>query len=70
MTFAGVGALSSQEGHTDDSNSILSTGCANTSMSRITESYRSDTRLTYIIGSGIVDPENAENRSSARKPWL
>ena len=59
-TFAGMDTLSSQGGHTDDRNSISNTGCTNTSMSRITESYRSDTRLTYIISSGIVDPGNAE----------
>ena len=43
-TFAGLGAFLFQGGHTDDRNSILNIGCATTSMSRITESYRSDTR--------------------------
>ena len=42
-TFAGVGALLFQ-GNANDRNSILNAGCANTSMTRITESYRSDTR--------------------------
>ena len=65
-TFAGVGILSSQGTHTDYIDCTLNTGCANTSMSRITKSHRSENHnfTTDPDPYSSVRPRSRQNLTS------